>query len=98
DRTVTGVQTCALPISSQLCETHPDKRLRHFYLGSARIAGDLAPYILGRFLHYRDSQLSRAFVELLRDRGKDCPSLCCDEVGRLEIGSASCREGVEGAA
>src|SRR5207249_7958111 len=92
DRNVTGVQTCALPISQLIGEVAGD---------AVELGDDLRPQLgavgVGEPEHRdRDGDVSESGLDRLR-RMLDLPAAGRLEAVAVEIGRASCRERVYGA-
>src|SRR5207253_5571782 len=93
DGHVTGVQTCALPISAASAEVHPAGRSAfEFRLKKAPpTAFQLAPLFTG------DAEKSSYSFQLSRSMMMTCRSpVPFDPPSMGEIGRASCRERVQG--
>src|SRR5207249_5358438 len=93
DRNVTGVQTCALPISNPVRIRHPGPlRMANSYGIRTRIRTAVPPTLAGR-----NKVASNACRADATNPGlvAEITEIDCDSTRPVEIGRASCRERVE---
>src|SRR5688572_30923398 len=86
DLTVTGVQTCALPISPGRGGSKSGRRLQGWYFQ--------APFSIFTITRARWSRPRWSFSVMLNTPCAPDTSLVCSSASRREIGRASCRERV----